>query len=82
MIELYLRFRLFRPFRDFRGQIFLISDNVYYRQRQESNRRRRQSDRQIEINLLKQEKTCRQEIKGKGLKAAWDNNHLMRILQF
>ncbi len=26
----FLRFSYFRLFRDFRGQIFLISDNVYY----------------------------------------------------
>lgn len=38
--------------------------------------------RHIGINLLKQEKTSRRAIKGKRLKAAWDNDYLSKILRF
>ena len=34
----------------------------------------------IALNLLKNDKTVKQGIKGKRLKAGWDNDYLLRIL--
>jgi hypothetical protein len=34
----------------------------------------------IALNLLKQDKTCKLGIKGKRLKAGWDNDYLLQLL--
>jgi hypothetical protein len=36
--------------------------------------------RHIALNLLRQEKTAKCEVKNKRLKAAWDNNYLLKLL--
>ncbi len=36
--------------------------------------------RHIALNLIKQETTCRQGLKGKRLKAGWDEDYLAKIL--
>ncbi len=38
--------------------------------------------RQIALNLLRQEKSLKLGIKGKRLKAGWDNNYLMKVVGF
>jgi hypothetical protein len=37
--------------------------------------------RHIALNLLKQEKSCRLGIKNKRLKAGWDDDYRLRVLQ-
>jgi hypothetical protein len=33
------------------------------------------------VNIIKQEKTLKLAVKNKRLKAAWDNDYLLRVLQ-
>jgi len=35
----------------------------------------------IALNLLKNEKTEKQGVKGKRLRAAWDNDYMMKVLK-
>jgi predicted transposase YbfD/YdcC len=37
--------------------------------------------RRIALNLLKREKTCRKGIATKRLKAGWDHQYLLKVLQ-
>lgn len=36
--------------------------------------------RQMALNLLRQETSCKRSIKGKRLKAGWDNNYLLKVI--
>jgi predicted transposase YbfD/YdcC len=36
--------------------------------------------RHIALNLIKQEKSCKRSVKGKRLKAGWDNAYLERVV--
>ena len=50
------------------------------RKRQENSAQNYSVILKIALNLLKNDKTVKQGVKGKRLKAGWDNDYLLRIL--